>query len=388
MVCIPHLEQEKFAILKHGFAVFINLPWLLLCTSSAASDTPVIVHEWGTITTWHQPDGTPIGRLNRIEESEVLPPFVHAFEPEQTRHNPERLLRKTPLTPGRPDVTMRLETPVMYFYPPQEYSNNQPFTVEVSFRGGVINEFFPSATASVALDMERIHTKLKVGMIPTWNGEVLNNYVRGSIAWSITDLPANASVPETELPVWLAPRNVNSKYVEGVSGETEKYLFYRGVAHLEAMIQTRTLTSEITLLSPNRLHWLPAAKVVIPKAWIVAINEKGEIAFHDVKKLTIRKDAPSSILQSFPSFTENEFQDKHLAELENSMKKALVAEGLFQIEADAMLATWKESYFEEPGKRIFYMVPTEWLEVHLPVKIAIPHKLSRAFIGRIDLFNK
>jgi len=46
--------------------------------------SPMIVHEWGTITTRHAPNGTPEGRLNRISPTEVLPQFVHRFEPKPT----------------------------------------------------------------------------------------------------------------------------------------------------------------------------------------------------------------------------------------------------------------------------------------------------------------
>src|SRR5690349_13624540 len=107
---------------------------------------PLIVHEWGTITTRHAANGTPEGRLNRIDPSEVLPPFVHQYEPAATQPTPSTSspshapLVKSPITPGRPDVTMRLETPVMYFYPPAG-SSVAPFDVDVKFRGGILNEF-------------------------------------------------------------------------------------------------------------------------------------------------------------------------------------------------------------------------------------------------------
>ena len=373
-------------MIKSFFAVFSCLSLSFFFISSSVADSPVVVHEWGTITTRHQPDGTPEGRLNRIEKSEVLPSFVHSFEPAQTQNTLERSLAKSPLTLGRPDVTMRLETPVIYFYPGQNYSSKS-FKVEISFRGGVINEFFPNASASLTLDMERINKKMQAGIVRSWNGEVLNNYVRGSIVWSVADLPVKADVPHTEETLWIAPRNVDSRYVEVISGESEKYLFYRGVAHLEAMLQTRHSSSEVTLLSPNRLHWLPTATTVIPKAWIVAINERGEVAFRFVESITLQKKTPSKTIQSFPSFATDQFRSEHLTELKRSMKDALVAEGLFKKEAEAMLATWKKSYFANAGRRIFYIVPSEWLEYHLPVKLSIAHKLSRAFIGRIDLID-
>jgi hypothetical protein len=51
-----------------------------------------------------------------------------------------------------------------------------------------------------------------------------------------------------------------------------------------------------------------------------------------------------------------------------------------------MLATWQQSYFEA-GRRIFHVVPSDWLDYHLPLQISVPHTLSRAFIGRVDLLD-
>src|SRR5262245_20785277 len=99
--------------MKRMSAVFLVLA--LNSVSRGADQAPqLIVHEWGTITTRHAPDGTPEGRLNRIGPSEVLPEFVHRYEPPATQNNPNRSTTKTSQTPGRPDVTMRLETPVIY----------------------------------------------------------------------------------------------------------------------------------------------------------------------------------------------------------------------------------------------------------------------------------
>ena len=67
------------------------------------------------------------------------------------------------------------------------------------------------------------------------------------------------------------------------------------------------------------------------------------------------------------------------------MKVALMQAGLFNDEADAMLETWKESYFKNPGLRLFYMVPAEWTNYHLPLTISAPHTLTRVLVGRIDL---
>ena len=96
----------------------------------------------------------------------------------------------------------------------------------------MINEYYPNASASVALDTERINKKMEAGIKFLWNGDVLNNMVRGSIVWSMVDLPIEAEIPPTENPRWVAPRNVDSRHIKVATGESENYLFYRGVAHL------------------------------------------------------------------------------------------------------------------------------------------------------------
>ena len=67
------------------------------------------------------------------------------------------------------------------------------------------------------------------------------------------------------------------------------------------------------------------------------------------------------------------------------MHAALVARGLYADEATAMLETWKNSYFREPGLRAFYIVPNEWMSYYLPLTISTPHTLNRVIVGRIEI---
>ena len=67
------------------------------------------------------------------------------------------------------------------------------------------------------------------------------------------------------------------------------------------------------------------------------------------------------------------------------MKKALIAQGLFADEAEAMLNTWKTSYFQKPGLRVFYIVPREWTDYFLPLEFSVPARVTRVIVGRIDL---
>jgi hypothetical protein len=359
---------------------------LALVASAAASAQDLVVHEWGTITTVHAADGTPAGRLNKIAASDVLPDFVHDFEPETTRHDPLKTLRKTVHTPGRPDVTMRLETPVVYFHPPAG-GFRQPFDVTVRFRGGLINEFYPAADASVAVDDERIVDKMRAGAIPpVWSGEVLNNYVVGKLEWKGVMLHDTVIAPLTNDPVWLAPREVQaaSVFVPGV-GEGERYLFYRGVAHLDALVQTKVSRGSVKLSAPAQLTWLDAPAVTIPKVWLAHIRADGAIAFREGSALTIEKAKPGAELGKLKRFTGAEYAADGVKPLRASLKKILINQGLFADEAEAMLNTWKASYFEKPGLRVFYVVPRQWTDYFLPLELSVPARVNRVIVGRIDL---
>jgi hypothetical protein len=350
--------------------------------------SPLVVHEWGTITTRHAPAGTPEGRLNRISESEVLPAFVHRYEPPATKDKPEKAVGKSPLTPGRPDVTMRLETPVIYFYPPAGSSSVPPFDVSVSFRGGIVNEFYPRAEASVEVDIDRVNAKIEAGHIKSWDGSVLNNYVVGGLRWRGLSLKDAVSIPQTSSHAWLAPRRVRSTAVATPSGEGERYLFYRGVAHLDALVQTELSAAEVRLRAPRRLHWLGAPSMTIANLWLVDIRPDGSTAFREYSQIGITKAGASRELRRIPLFAETDYTRGNLGNLRQSMKQALVAAGLFEDEAEAMLETWKDSYYRTPGLRIFYTVPDEWLSYFLPLRISVPHELKRVLVGRVDLARR
>ena len=350
--------------------------------------SPLVVHEWGTITTRHAPDGTPEGRLNRISKSEVLPAFVHRYEPPSTKDKPEKSWGKSPMTPGRPDVTMRLETPVLYFYPPAGSSSLPPFDVSVTFRGGIVNEFYPLAEASVEVDVDRVNAKIEAGHLKSWDGAVLNNYVAGGLRWRGLSLREAVSIPRTSSHAWLAPRRVRSTGVATASGEGERYLFYRGVAHLDALVQTELSTAEVRLRAPKRLHWMRAPSMTIANLWLVHIRPDGSAAFREYTQIGIAKDRASTELRRIPLFAAKDYTAGSLADLRRAMKQALVAAGLFEDEAEAMLETWKESYFRTPGLRIFYTVPDEWLSYFLPLRISVPHELKRVLVGRIDIMRR
>ncbi len=357
---------------------------LLAGLGSSALAADLVVHEWGTITTVHDAEGTPATGLNRIDESEVMPEFVHRYEPTNTRQ-PKRLLAKSPQVPGRPDVTMRLETPVIYFHPPPGKPYTVSFDVKVRFRGGVINEFYPDAQAWVELDRERIADQAVANVVTTWNGELLNNSVIGHMQWAGVRLHDTVVAPLTNNPVWLAPREVQSASVFlPQAGEGERYLFYRGVAHLDALLQTALTRTHLQLRAPTQLTWLEAP-AVIPNIWFADVRADGVIAFREQASVTLRKEEAGEQLAQIKRFSAGDYTAAGAAQLRSSLKKALLTQGLFADEAEAMLSTWNVSYFEKTGRRVFYIVPRAWTDHFLPLELSVPARVNRVFVGRIDL---
>ncbi|HEY6946263.1 MAG TPA: hypothetical protein VI431_14080, partial [Candidatus Acidoferrum sp.] len=63
----------------------------------------------------------------------------------------------------------------------------------------------------------------------------------------------------------------------------------------------------------------------------------------------------------------------------------LVAQGLYVDEAQAMVETWRSSWFEE-GSRLIYIVPPGFVNRILPLSIhPTPAQIARVFVGRLEL---
>jgi hypothetical protein len=290
------------------------------------------------------------------------------------------------LGPGRPDVTRRFDTPVIYFHPPAGAKYETPINVQVRFRGGILNEFYPAAAAAVHVDNERIEDKRDAGVLPRgWTFDVLNNYVVGSLEWTGVRIHDTVVAPLTDNPVWLAPREVQAGSVfVPEAGEGERYIFYRGVAHLDALLQTRTSGGAVRIAAPRVLTWIETPAVTLPDVWLADIRVDGVVAFREHGPVTIARDKPGAELGRIQRFSGGDYQAEGAKLLRASLKRALLRQGLYSDEAEAMLNTWKASYFEKPGLRLFYIVPHEWTDYFLPLKFSVPARVNRAIVGRID----
>src|SRR6202044_2550246 len=71
--------------------------------------------------------------------------------------------------------------------------------------------------------------------------------------------------------------------------------------------------------------------------------------------------------------------------LKQAVEDMLIAQGLYQDEAQAMFETWRDSWFEE-GSRLLYIAPRQFVDAVLPLTInPAPAKTVRVFVGRLEL---
>lgn len=345
---------------------------LLLCLAvvlAAFSASPafaakdrLVIHEWGTFTSLQNSKGEVIAGVNT--DDEPVPTFVHdignvvarsrsqmtpAFQANNTKGSIPRL---------HPDVTMRLETPVVYFHLPKGV-DRMTLDLDVTFKGGWLSQYYPDAESNTTYaDITTKH---------------ITPETLGALSWKGLEIGGVKPGPETAEQVWLAPRAVDAASVTTVKGESEKYLFYRGVGRLDAsvfpMIARRDEAGNVALSGSGGAQ-----------TWLVDVREEGGIAFR-------RGGKPLKGAVDFKSFAEQDYSAANLSALQEDMEASLIKAGLFREEAQAMLKTWEYSYFRAPGQRVFYMVPAASIDAVLPMKVSVPADITRVMIGRIELMN-
>lgn len=350
------------------------------------------VHEWGTFTSFQNELGEGLRRINT--DDEPVPAFVHQmgktklFAPTDLFRDSYNDSKAKGIRSADPRVTMRLETPVVYFHLPPD-TQSMTLDVAVDFRRGLLTQFFPNATALV--DGKPLP---KIG-IPD------KPYSAGSLRWSSVRVGEAGSMPETTDPVWLAPRQVSAAPVT-VGNESEKYLFYRGVGDLPAPLKVIRHPDQVLEIRMNSadLKQLVAQNPATPSLadratwdalrtngllWLVDVRPNGTVAFRTLCLNGSTDGSPDTLMYASASFQDQEYSTEKLDKLKGLMQQALEEAGLFHDEAYALLKTWELSYFQSPGQRLFFMVPRSWTEAVMPMKLSVPAEITRVMVGRIEL---
>ncbi len=306
----------------------------------APVDPGLAAHEWGTFTSIAGADGQPVEWLPvQLLGTPELPRFVEHF----------RSVSK-PLLRG----TLRMETPVIYFYTAHETS----LSVRVSFSKGLITEWYPHATRfqpSTPLSIDSLYEP----------------HDDGSIAWdSVTVAPALAAdfPSENAASHYYTARETSATplSVKSPSGnQHEKFLFYRGVSTVSLPLSAKVLPSGAVQFDNRTGQPIPA---------LILFERRGDkLGYHIVT-------SPQADAMLETPYVTGTFDS-----LRGDLEDILVAQGLYRDEARAMIETWRDTWFEE-GSRLFYIVPRAFVDSILPLSIdPAPAQLVRVFVGRIEL---
>jgi hypothetical protein len=287
--------------------------------------SPFTVHEWGTFTSIAGQDGAAVRWLPQGGPSD-LPCFVE-----------KSVLNYKGGMPG----TVRMETPVLYFYSPADVT----VKVDVDFREGAITEWYPHAAVA----------------LPVGGGR------DSSISWSAVNVsPRQAPVfPAESGPSHYYKARETDATPLAAGSQIEKFLFYRGVGQfappMSAMVQA---DGKVTAWSADGK---PLGDLILFE------NRRGAMAF------TVQHAAGARATLDRPVL------DDAARGPQRELVRILTAHGLYRKEAEAMVATWSDSWFEE-GARLLYLAPRAAVDAILPLTIdPAPVSVERVFVGRMEL---
>jgi hypothetical protein len=366
---------------------------LLLGSTAIIYAAPLYqLHEWGTFTTVSGSDGVLLSGLEREEEH--LPAFVHShlgLENGQPQ-DPTEIARiyklhgtigfDEPNMKGmgsRPvaHVKVKMETPVIYFH------SNEAFhaKVKVGFEGGTISQWYPQRSGGETLPEPPPAADPKNQPTPraAWLLDFAKPY-RGAIEWDVEVLAPTQTrdlvlfKPDDNLG-WIHTRQPVTNAVRTANGETEGYLFYRGIGHFDPGLKSTVDSSETLHLenhSGGHIPYLVVFEIVEGKLrWT---ERRGGL--DDMARLDISEDE----LKPEPDgFSET---------LYRAVATGLANNGLSDTEARAMVETWWHSYFMTPGLRVFWVLPRNKTDQLLPLEVSpAPSELVRVLVGRSEVLR-
>lgn len=340
-----------------------------------SADNKLIMHEWGTFTSFSGSNGVQLDFRPLINED--LPDFV--FD--------RRMQARVPnLTKGRIRAQIRMETPVTYFYTDEE----RTIRAKVDFPNGLLTEFYPPVVAmsppydsakdysrafdNSSLDWGEIDLIPASKLVPSVKDERTRTWLHRIIQQRVT--PTEGSYNH-----YYYARETDSAYVhlrhspspdlpEFGSDHLEKFLFYRGVGKFEQPLRAVIATDDV-----------------------IRVTNTGDQPIRSLFRVTVANKAIEfSTIAEVPAGSSAEFPKMatpiQLPDLQQKVVEALVAEKLYPKEAAAMVKTWADSWFAEEGTRIFYMVPREATDKLLPLTISPPPDESvRVLVGRVEVMS-
>jgi hypothetical protein len=378
---------------KLFLAVLIVAQLRISTASEPVHTEDFVVHEWGTFTSVQGADGIPL-EWNPLITTE-LPSFVYDLK--KPSGDPRRLFAGL-ITKDSFRTLQRMETPVLYFYSEAE----RTVDVTVKFPEGRITEWFPQARdfgpstmqpRALLAELDTLANKAGVAGVNFSSIDTKQGISESLVRWADVRvfpgkqhgdlqalMPGDASgshyyaARETDAD-WL---RVHARVNGNTKPEYEKFLFYRGIGNFKTPLQ-------VTLSGDGEAQ--------------VSLRNTGGEALHHLFVLAVRHgQGRMQYLDGLAAGADttvkldpntNPLPVSELVELiSQTLRPSLVREGLYEREAAAMVKTWRDSWFEEQGLRVLYVLPRAWTDRVLPITIEPkPKQLVRVMVGRAEMIT-
>lgn len=396
-------------ILGVGLLAAVGFAATLSREEQAGTTADYVLHEWGTFTTVSGSDGVILGGLEREEEH--LPRFVysHAGMENGTRTNPGQLVaadgrrRFQPEAPGAfhpnlnlmtkgmwrrqlRNVKVKMETPVVYFYTDDEVKVD----LRVGFKGGSISQWFPHRSeGEVPPAINQLYPLVpKPGepVPPIEEQEKAMGIIDfgkgydGWIRWKVDVLPRGQVDPVKlfrtgETPTWMYPKVPKAAVVRNELGEHEDFLFYRGVGNFGQPLKVTVDQAERLMIRNDHSGQVPFA--------LVFENRNGVIRYK-----VLEQGVAGGAAVSVPEADLKVASENWKEEVYVPMREGLIRAGLYREEAEGMVRTWWQSYFETQGLRVFWVVPEGFTNEVLPLEAEpAPREVVRVIVGRSEVLR-
>ena len=328
--------------MRHRFpSVVILLAASLFVSAEVPTDSSVprgtdpaglVVHEWGTFTSVAGEDGAAVEWVPPNGPQD-LPCFVHRV--------PSGIKGWLP-------ATVRMETPVLYFYSPEE----RTVDVRVRFRHGHRDRV-------VSTGRRRAHHDR--------DGDAEESCARGHDRVEPGQSPA------------ARRRRVSCR-------DERQPLLRRAQDRRVADRGRRRSARSSSSIAGSAISRLPLAATLAADGDVVVTSDR--------RRARPRRDALRKQGRSEPVRARRSTGGQTVT-LESPARRArnircgprstrmLVANGLYEKEAAAMVETWRDSWFEE-GTRLFYIVPQASIDAILPLDITPEASGDRARVRRAN----
>jgi hypothetical protein len=332
--------------------------------ASAQDDNGFVAHEWGTFTSVQGADGVQMTWNPFIRTD--LPGFVY----DRARAGVPAWRISDYATKETMMTIVRMETPVIYFYS----AKARTVDVKVKFPRGTITEWYPQATSLwPRFTSDPAERATASQSYIEWKG--VNILPRDT-----AEITADKLIREKGENHYYEARatDANLLRVHSPSAKGAEYdrdLFYRGAGNFQAPLRLKLSAGDSLELSTTNGEPMTDLFVLTIRNGMARYQHIDHVSSTETRRVQLNE-------KSFAPLSDVREQ------IMREMATALVKQGLYEREADAMVNTWKHQWFAEDGVRVLYLLPRAWTDGALPLTMnPAPKQLARVMVGRAELIT-